>query len=840
MRRTFCSLRGATLGPAIMAMIAVAAAQVAPHAASADGSPPAVGEMSRGGVKAPRLLAVIDRTDIRMSGLTNVRELLLSRAAYNSFGLSRPFVLGIGRAAVLVNGRRLSDSTLDLDTLPVSAVERIEILDEGAARHGGHAIAGTVNIVLRRGHEGAEIQADLSRPGQAGGDSHHASALWGGALGRGHLTIGADHIRRQEVRDADRDYSRAEWTPGGSFADTQGVSVGGNTAIIVPTGENSARAGSIGGCDRSVYTGVLTEPLNVAGTGCGFAYADVKWHDGYGHDSYDRRERESLFLNADHPLDDDTDMYVNARAAQEETAFRYAPSVGDFTFSPSSALRQQLAADLGIPAGEFPDEIIAFHRFVGHGNRDWRTDLDEYDLTLGLRGRLGANLGYDAHVRYYRHEAVEKGDTFVSESAVRTAIENGDYDIENPLSTAPGHLQAIRETGLRLTRDLVTDYRTAHAALEGAAFALPGGDVRWTAGIEVADEDWQDIYDYRDSGNRFHEATDVLGSAGNSAAGERRRWAALADASVPLLASWDLDLAARRDDYDDVGETISWQVANRYRLNDALALRASWSGGGSPPGLGDLHALETLDHPRICDTSQPDCTRRQVTRAGVGNPDLKPDQAQSVGVGATMRLGAFSFGADWFKIEISDHPAQLSPQSIVDLDVAGNLPPGARVVRDGGHITRIVSPLYNSGETEVAGIELRVGTVWETDLAELSLDIRGLRTTGYEVRVAGQEQPSDYPRDRVHASLRASRGGVTASWSFHNEERSGRYGTWTGHDVALLWRGAFGIDRLDLAGGVLNVGDRGPSTAGPDDSLLRLDSVMGRTLFLNATLSFDP
>ena len=375
MRRTFCSLRGATLGPAIMAMIAVAVAQVAPHAASADGSPPVVGEMSRGAVKAPRLLAVIDRTDIRMSGLTNVRELLLSRLAYNSFGLYRPFILGIGRVAGLVNGRRLSDSTLDLDTLPVSAVERIEILDEGAARHGGHAIAGTVNIVLRRGHDGAEIQAGLARPGQAGGDSHHASALWGGALGRGHLTIGADHIRRQEVRDADRDYSRAEWTPGGSFADTQGVSVGGNTAIFVPTGGNSARAGSIGGCDRSVYTGVLTEPANVAGTGCGFAYADVKWHDGY-----DRRERESLFLNADHPLDDDTDIYVNARAAQAKTAFRYAPSIGDFTFSPSDPLKQQLAADLGIPAGdipdEIPDEIIAFHRFVGHGNRDWRTDLE--------------------------------------------------------------------------------------------------------------------------------------------------------------------------------------------------------------------------------------------------------------------------------------------------------------------------------------------------------------------------------------------------------------------------------------------------------------------------------
>ncbi len=641
----FCA--GAALGPAMMAIVAVAPV----HGVAQDEARPPESGIA---VEAPRPVAVIDRTDIEMSGLANVRELLLSRAVYNSFGLHRPLVLGTGRAAVLVNGRRISDSTLDLDTLPVSAVERIEILDEGAARHGGHAIAGVVNIVLRRGHEGAEVRAGLARPGQAGGDSDHASAVWGGALGRGRLTVGADRIGRREVRDADRDYSRAEWTPGGSFVDTQGVSVGGNTAFLVPAGETSSRAGSIGDCDRSVYAGVLTDPFGVAGTGCGFAYADAKWHDGY-----DRRTRESLFLNADHPLGGDADLYLDARAAQAETAFRYAPSAGEFDFTPSNALKRQLAGDLGVSPDDIPDTIAAFHRFVGHGNRDWREDLEEYDLTLGLRGRLGGGLGYDAHLRYYRHEAVERGGTFVSGSAIRTAIENGGYDIENPLSTASSHLEAIRETGLRLTRDRVTDHRTARGALEGAAFALPGGDVRWTAGIEVADEDWRDIYDYRDSGNRFHEAAGVLGSAGNSAAGERRRRSALAGATAPLLAGWDLALGARHDDYADVGETVSWRVANRYRLNDAFSLRASWNRGGSPPGLRALHALETLDHPYVCDTGQADCTPRQVTRASVGNPDLKPDKAESVSAGATASLGAFSFGVDWFAIELSDEPAQL-------------------------------------------------------------------------------------------------------------------------------------------------------------------------------------
>lgn len=112
MVRKFYKFRAvAALGPAIAVIMALPAAPAA--------------EM-------PRPVAVIDRTDIEMSGLTNVGELLLSRSIYNDFGLHRPFVLGTGRAAVLINGRRVSDSTFDPDTRPVSAIESVEILDEGA------------------------------------------------------------------------------------------------------------------------------------------------------------------------------------------------------------------------------------------------------------------------------------------------------------------------------------------------------------------------------------------------------------------------------------------------------------------------------------------------------------------------------------------------------------------------------------------------------------------------------------------------------------------------------------------------------------------------------------
>ena len=788
-----------------------------------------------------RPLAVIDRTDIELSGMSNVSDLLLSRLDYNSFGVHRPFVLGSGRVAILIDGRRVSDTTVDLDTLPISAVERIEVLSgSAAALHGGHAIGGAVNIVLRRDYDGVEVQGSIAQPTSAGGDSEHGSALWGGAVGRGHMTLGVDVFRRQEIRDADRDYSRASWTPGGRFADASGVSVGGNTVFIATDDGTIARP--LGDCAGSAYTGVLAEPRGLPGTGCGFAYADISWGSA-------RYERESLFLDLDHPIGEDADMYFDVRIAKGNTRERYAPSVGTFSFTPSNALERQLLQDPEI--GALPDKLRVSHRFLGHGNREWRTDLEEYDLTLGLEGRFAGGIGYDMHLRYFRHDTVVDGDTFVSDSVIERAIDEGDYDLENPLSTAPEHLAAIRRTGLRLTRERVTDHKTIRASLDGKMFALGGGAARWAAGAEVASEDWRDVHDYRDVSGGSHEASDVLGSGGILAAGERRRWSGFAELSLPLLDDWNVVLAGRRDDHDDVGATLSHQVASRYKLHEALTLRGSWDRGSKAPGLRALHLRGSIDYPYVCDTrtltvTGEECDETQVERVSGGNPNLEPDKAESVSFGAVTSLGPLSLSADWFRIGLSDVPAQLSAQSIIDLDAEGRLPPGAAVIREGDLITRIESPLVNSGETDVSGIDLRARAGWKADWADLVLDARWSRVTGYERKVAGEVQPGDYPRDRVHASLRASRNGVTASWNVHavsgywNESRTGRYEGWTGHDVTVRWNDAFGLGGLDLAGGVLNVSDRGPSIdpTNPDQPDVTLDSARGRTIFLTATMSW--
>ena len=812
---------------------------------------------SGNGDTAPGIVAVIDRTAIEMSGLTSLSELLSARWEFNVFGM-RGAAGGDG-VSYLIDGRPVA--SLDLDLIPVSAVERIEIRSEGATRYSPFSAGGTANIVLRRVYKGGEISAGIGRPTAPGGDANHESVVWGGAMGRGHIVVGVDHIRRDEVRDSQRDYTRAKYTPGGPFSDTQAVSRFGNTLIFVPKDDDPADGNSpqaiysaLGDCDEGTYTGLLSHAL---GEVCGYSFADIKWHGSSPTSNYIRRGRESLFVNADHPLSDTADFHVNARTARQDTAFRYAPAAGEFEFEPRGDVKTRLiGAAEALTEENFPTaedgtgdgSVRVSHRFVGHGNRDWRTDYEENVLGMGVRGRLDNGLGYNAHLRYYRSVSALKGSTFVSTELIRAAIEAGRYNIADPLSTDPEHLAAIRETSLRLDRDQVVDHRTARFDLDGVALSLPGGDIRWTAGLEVNDQQWQDVYDYRDSENLSHDPTDALGTAGSSSVGDRLRVSALAEASLLLLAGWDLTLAGRHDDYDDVGTALSWRAVSRYRLNDAVALRVSLAGGASPPGLSDLHSQRYVSYPRVCDT--PDGADERVcvqleTESG-GNPKLKPNDWHRIGVGVSADSGPFSLTADWFRVEISDTPATMNAQSAVDLYRTGKAPAGVEVEEQGGHIVKIVNPIVQAGESETEGIALKFGAAWETDLAAFNADVHALHTLHSESRVAGVKSQFDFPRDRVHAALRVSRGDVIASWNVHvvsgywNGERTGRWGGWTGHDLALQWRGTFGLDGLKLTGGVLNVGDREPALnpANLNEPALTYDSVRGRTFFLNASMSW--
>ena len=491
------------------------------------------------------------------------------------------------------------------------------------------------------------------------------------------------------------------------------------------------------------------------------------------------------------------------------------------------------------------------HRFVGHGNREWVTDVEKRDLTLGVRGELG-EIDFDAHFRYYLRDLTVDGKTFVSGSFIAGAIGDGRYDVENPFSNDPVHLATIRDSSLTLKQEQTAEYAAGRFSLSGKAFALPAGSVLWAAGTEFASQDWKNIHNYRDMNGRSYQATDVLGSGGSSSAGERRTASAFAEVSLPLVKDLDVTLAGRHDDHDDVGSTFSGQVASRYRLNrlnENLSLRASWGTGGAPPALSVLNLRgQSVGYPYVCDVSthtgdRADCDITQVERLTSGNPELDPEEAKSLSIGAAASAGPFSVSMDWFQISLSNVPTQWLAQHIIDLEAKGQLPEGERVVRDGNLIRRIEGSWSNIGENDIEGIDLLARVDFKTDFGDVAFNLLWSHLTENESRAAGQKEPGDYPRNRVHGSFRVRRGRVTANWSFYgnseywNTERTDRYQRWLGHDLTLSWREAFGVRGLELIGGVLNIADRGPSVA-DDVPDMTFASVQGRTLFLNAKYTF--
>ena len=546
---------------------------------------------------APRVVAEFDRNFIERSGAQTLEELL-------DTGIARYFLTGGQPLLVLVNGRPYATTDGDLDTLPLSAIERLELLSgDSLGTLGGSAVRGALNVVLRTDLDGVEARAVARMPSKEGGDGWQGSAFWGGTVGEGRMTIGVDALRRREINARSREYSRSVWSPGGAFSETRNVSVGGNTVWILQLEDGRTltdiRSVSLGDCDPAKgYTGPLTNPPGIRSgdKGCGFAYGAIMWNT-------ERFEQKSAVLNLDHPVGEAADLHVDANFTRGDSAFRYAPSVGSFAFTPNDALLQAINEAAGSAFEADDDDLfVVAHRFVGHGNRDWRWDADEYDISASLEGRLAEGLGYEARISAYGLDGFMDGDTFVHTGRIRDAILDGRYNLEDPFSRDPEHLEAIKDSSLRLENDFGGDSLEARLALEGSGFAIGGRDAAWTAGFELESVDAHDLTDYRSDDGETFDVSEVLGSGGVSYEGERTAAAAFAEMSLPLAENLDLRLAGRGDEYDDVGGMESWRLGAEYRASDLVTLHSSWSTGDRAPSMLALHAFDYQDHPYIeCD-----------------------------------------------------------------------------------------------------------------------------------------------------------------------------------------------------------------------------------------------
>ena len=394
--------------------------------------------------------------------------------------------------------------------------------------------------------------------------------------------------------------------------------------------------------------------------------------------------------------------------------------------------------------------------------------------------------------------------------------------------------------------DNITKHRIVRVAFDGSSFDIGGRPIGWAAGTELVNESREWLTTYVDrNGNVIEEQKDVIGSFGITFAGERQSFTQFLELSLPLHEIWDVGLAGRHSDHDDVGSTAAGQLETVFELSPDFALRGNWSMGDRAPYLGALHTARVTSAPRIYDylTGR----RYQVEAVNFGNPDLGPDRAESYGAGFVTEIGPVSMSADWYWSKLSRLLTIVTAQDILNYanDNDGALPPGTVIHRGPrlvpgtpGLITRIEKPLLGDGEVDISGLDVHAHTAWEWDWADFDLDARWSHVQDYEWRALDFSGPHDFARNRLHVTLSGTRGKITAQWHGYGitgyRWRRGRFGSWVGHDVSIRWRNPYEIRGTELVAGILNVFDAEPSINPefpeyPDDTL---DSIRGRTFFV--------
>ena len=797
---------------------------------------------------APRIIAKYERDFLARSGSQTLEELL-------NTGIIRYFLTGGQPLLVMVNGRPYATTAGSLDTLPISAIERIELLSgDSLGTLGGSGLRGALNVVLRTDLDGFETRAVGRLPTKDGGDGWQGSIFWGGAVGKGRMTLGVDILGRQEITARSRDYSRSVWRKGGSFAQAKNVSVGGNTVWVVQRDEGGkvtgVRSVALGDCNPTDgYTGPLTGPAGAppGDEGCGFAYGNIMWNTS----SYNQK---SVVLNFAHPLGERTELRLDANIAQSDSAFRYAPSIGVFSFTPNPALIAAINKAAGSTIAVPGDSFAVGHRFVGHGNRDWRTKSDQYEVSVGIEGRIAKGIGYDARVDAYRLDGSVSGSTFVHAGRIRTEIEEGRYNLEDPFSTDDDHRQAVATSSLRQEVDAGVEILTANLALEGSGFAIGGRNAAWTAGLELGRGKAHSLLAFRSQDGKTHKVSEVLGSGGTSYAGERTAVSVFGEMSLPLAENLDLRVAGRGDRTNDVGGLTSWLVGVAYRPIDLVTLRSSWSAGQQPPSMSSLHSSAAQDHPYItCDPGGGPPPRscaapnpRQVTRETRGNPKLDPSDNARLAIGAEVSKWPYFLGVEWYRLTRTGLVGQNTADwAMQNLNVCTEGETSNCIERVGSDIT-IHDSYANVVKTELSGITTRFGGGLRTSWGVVGVRGAWRHVASAKRRVAGNGERYVIAKNMVRAGFLARRRSLSAVWTanyrsgFRNQAGTGTFKSWFGHDVVLDWKAPMGLNGARVTAGVFNLTDAKLSvdTANPSSVDGPTEAGWGRTFFLTLNAQF--
>ena len=669
-------------------------------------------------------VTVIRREDIDRLGVVSAAELLERIASNNGGGYNATLAVGdAGRPGfqgaslhglgstntlLLLNGRRIAVYGFDgggasLTNLPLAAIDRVEVLRDGAsAIYGTDAIAGVINFITRKDFTGAVLDTAYYSTDNHGGNYGNATATfgYGDLAAQGFNVFGSVDYRKQgAIAASDRPYANTAYRPdlgivGRLSSNSVPANISTNVGLVNPYAPRYSGSGA--SCAPPASYG-----LTAADTRCRFDFASVI-------DIYNPTESGSVFVRGTVQLGANNQLFVEGNHSETRQKFRSSPTpaseatvfnVGQTPllypktgrYYPGNGIVPAIPGVV-IDSGGFPGYADVYFRGLAAGAR---TDVSKEKFDRGLVGFEGSGFGWDYNVGLlHTRDRVSDSytDGYLSESrllrsggltpkqpgyAAAVLAAGGIDPAINPFSVtqdAAGQAALDRAKILQVVRaaDSKRDSVDGHASRD--LLNLPAGPLSLAAGGEYR------LERYADQPSSIFSSGDIIGSGGDlqPVDASRRVYAAFAEINVPILKSLEAGVAARYDHYSDFGNTTNPKATLRFQPVPEILLRASIGTGFRAPTLRELYLGTTQTNSggnyndpyydnsagfRVVDPNTGAggrcatqfngtyCNAQLKVRQG-GNNALTPEKSHQYTLGFLLEpTRNVSFGADYFYIK---------------------------------------------------------------------------------------------------------------------------------------------------------------------------------------------
>ncbi|TDK60053.1 TonB-dependent receptor [Sapientia aquatica] len=830
-------------------------------------------------------VTVIKADEFVEQGLTTAQEVLNSLGSNQSTqgasqsvgsgtgGKSSADLRGIGsdKTLVLLNGRRLANhpyagASVDLNIIPVGALDRVEVLRDGASStYGTDAIGGVINFITKRSVQGVEVTGEGIAPETKGGGESRVNLMAGkGNLDTDGYTIFGvfDWHRQNALKATDRDFSRTGIIPNKGLNKLSGNN--GSANFFDPVSGVMGNFTRATGCNQAENSYIRDSAR------CGYDYtADI--------DDIPETEQWNLLAKGSLKLNGDNTATIEYLHSDSTNINRVAPTpfysgIGSVPnmalnssspYYPGNGITPEFAGLSGAP-------LLLNWRSMEAGQRRQKDKNKSDRLLVGAEGLMG---GWDYKTGFLYAQAKASStltDGYLKDAGVTAGINNG---IINPFapqnSTGLAYLDSIKlngELNSGATKRIGVDFKASRefGKLEGGAMGV-------ALGTEIAHESAQ--YDVNRS--VADQASATGGQDAQPVSGSRNVSAVFGEFTAPVSKQIELQLAARYDYYNDVGGTFNPKVGIRIQPNKELLLRASANTGFRAPTLYEKYSPNSTTNtannwndPLLCPNGvaaagqNPNvvCDAQQQIRGG-GNPDLKPEKSKSFSFGFVVEPNKMiSMSADYWNIKITDRI-----NSLPDTVIFGNTTKYADLfIRNpDGSLKYVLDTQANLGGSNTDGIDLSTTLrLPKTSVGNFSLNLDGTWVNRYEyqnekdgpwvqnVGTYGENSPVFRWKHTLAVNWNYNDWSSTLSQQFmtgyhdQNEQVDSKYYQDVASYSTWALTGTYtGFKNIKLTAGVKNIFDKAPPFSNQGTTFQqgydpRMTNPVGRALYVRGTYRF--